>query len=114
MWRLPRTSGYSYPRVAAIWIDVHITWENSINTTRMLPIPVHVHPTYASCGQSPYVATFHESSTELDIVTAPEKKGFQHNPQHVGWPIRGSIPSFSSELTNEAVEKAKHLSTVGY
>jgi hypothetical protein len=23
MWRLPRTSSYSYPRVATIWIDVH-------------------------------------------------------------------------------------------
>jgi hypothetical protein len=32
---------------------------------RLVPIPVHVRPTYASYGQSPYVATFHESSTEL-------------------------------------------------
>jgi hypothetical protein len=29
------------------------------------------------------MATFHESSTELDRVTAPEKKGSRHNPQHV-------------------------------
>jgi hypothetical protein len=30
-----------------------------ITLTRMLPMPVHVCPTYASYGQSPYVATFH-------------------------------------------------------
>jgi hypothetical protein len=47
----------------------------------MLPTPVHVRPAYASCGQSPYVATFHESSTELSRPTAPEKKGSRHNPQ---------------------------------
>jgi hypothetical protein len=55
----------------------------------------------------PYVATFHESVIELDIVTAHEKKGSRHNSQHTDWPIYGSIPSFSSEPTNEAVEKAK-------
>jgi hypothetical protein len=75
--------------------------------TCTLPTPVHVCPVYASYGQSPYVATFHESSTELDRVTAPEKKGSRHNPQHIGWPIRGSILSFSPESTNEVVEKAK-------
>jgi hypothetical protein len=35
----------------------------------------HVRPTYASCEQFPYVATFHESSTELRRPTAPKKKG---------------------------------------
>jgi hypothetical protein len=60
------------------------------------------------------MATFHEPPTELDGVNAPEKKGSQHNPQHVDWPIRGSVPSFSPEPTNEAVEKAKHSSTAGY
>jgi hypothetical protein len=37
MRRLPQTSGYSYPRVTAIQIDVHPTGENPTNTTRMLP-----------------------------------------------------------------------------
>jgi hypothetical protein len=36
--------------------------------------------------------------------TAPEKKGSRHNPQHAGWPIRGSIPSFSPKPTNEVVD----------
>jgi hypothetical protein len=42
--------------------------------TRTLPTPVHVRPTYASCGLSPYMATFRESSTGLDGCTDPEKK----------------------------------------
>jgi hypothetical protein len=33
--------------------------------------------------------------------TAPEKKGSRHNPQHAGWPIRESVPSFSPEPANE-------------
>jgi hypothetical protein len=75
---------YSYPRVAAIQIDVHPTGENPTNTTRTLLTPVHLRPVYASYAQSPYMATFHEMSTELDRVTAPEKKGSRHNPQHAG------------------------------
>jgi hypothetical protein len=35
-----------------------------------------------------------------DLI-APEKKGSRHNPQHTGWPIRRSIPSFSPERANE-------------
>ncbi len=94
-WWLAQTNGYSYPRVMAIWIDVHPTGENPTNTTRTLPTPVHVRPAYASCGQSSYVTTFHKSSTELDRVTAPEKKRSRCDPQHAGWLIRGSPPSFS-------------------
>jgi hypothetical protein len=30
------------------------------------------------------------------------KKGSRHNPQHAGWPIRGSAPSFSPKPANEA------------
>jgi hypothetical protein len=74
MWRLPQTSGYSYPRVAAIEINVHHTGENPTNTTRTLPMPVHVRSVYASCGRSPYVATLRKSSAGLDGCTAPEKK----------------------------------------
>jgi hypothetical protein len=86
-----------------IRINVHPTGENPTNTTRTLPTPVHVRPVYASCGQSSYVATFHELSTELSRLTAPEKKGSRHNPQCVGWPIHGSVPSFSPKPANEAV-----------
>jgi hypothetical protein len=67
-------------RVMAIRIDVHPKGENPINTTRTLPTPVHVHPAYASCEQARHSATFPESPTELDRVTAPKKKGSQHNP----------------------------------
>jgi hypothetical protein len=58
MWWLPQTSGYSYPRVTAIRIDVHPAGENPTNTSRMLPTSVHARPAYAFYGQSPYVTTF--------------------------------------------------------
>jgi hypothetical protein len=54
-------------------------------------------------GRSTYVATFYESSTELNNLTHPEKKGFWHNPQRIGWPIRETVPSFSPEPANEIV-----------
>jgi hypothetical protein len=71
-------------RVTAIRIDVHLVGENPINMTRTLLTPVHICPVDASYGQSPYVATFHESSTELSRATTPKKKVNRHNPQHVG------------------------------
>jgi hypothetical protein len=58
-----------------IQIDVHPAGENPMNMTCTLPTPVHVRPVYSSYRRSPYVATFHESSKELDRVTALEKKG---------------------------------------
>jgi hypothetical protein len=43
------------------------------------------------------------SSTTMDRVTAPKKKGSQHNPQKDGWPIYGSGSSFSPVSDIEAV-----------
>jgi hypothetical protein len=80
---------------------------NLIHTTCMLPASVHVCHTYASCEQSLYFATFHELLTELNRSTAPEKNGSRPNPQHVDSPIYGSIPSFSSTTTIEAVGKSQ-------
>jgi hypothetical protein len=39
----------------------------------------------------------------MDRATALKKKGFQHNPQRVGWPIHKFVPSFSPELAIKAV-----------
>jgi hypothetical protein len=66
MWWLPETSGYSYLRVTAIRIDVHPVGENPTNTTCTLSMPVHIRSAYASCGWSPYMATFHEAPIDLD------------------------------------------------
>jgi hypothetical protein len=49
-----KTSGYSYLRVAMIRI--------------------HVRSSYASYGQSSYMAIFHADPTELDKFTATQKK----------------------------------------
>jgi hypothetical protein len=57
-----------------IQINVHLTEENPTNTTHMLPMPVHIRPVYAFCGWSLYMLIFHESSTELNRVTAHEKR----------------------------------------
>jgi hypothetical protein len=92
-----------YLRVVVIRINVHPAGENPTNTICTLLTPVHVRPAYASYGRSPYMATFHESSTDLSRPTAHEKKGSWHNPQRVGWPIHGSVPSFSPEPANEVV-----------
>jgi hypothetical protein len=75
-WR-PQISSYSYPRVAAIRINVHPVGKNLIHMTCTLPMPIHICHAYASCGQFSYVATFHANSTELDECTAPVKKCFQ-------------------------------------
>jgi hypothetical protein len=75
MRRPPQTSGYSYPRVTAIWINVHPTGENLTNATRTLPTSVHVRPAYAFYGRSPYVAIFHETSTDLDRSHCSWEKG---------------------------------------
>jgi hypothetical protein len=59
---------------------------------------VHVRPAYTSCGQSPYVATFHQSSTELSRPATPEKKGSRHNPQRAADRSVGPYPaSLSSQ-----------------
>jgi hypothetical protein len=53
------------------------------------------------CG--PHIATLREVIKRVEQGHLSRKKGSRHNPQHAGWPIRGSIPSFSPEPTNEAV-----------
>jgi hypothetical protein len=58
-----------------IWIDVHPAGENPTNTTHMLPMPVYVCLAYASCGWSPYLATFHETPTDLDKSHCSRGKG---------------------------------------
>jgi hypothetical protein len=43
--------------------------------TRTFPMLVHVRLAYASCGQSPYVATFHEPLIDLDGFHCSWEKG---------------------------------------
>jgi hypothetical protein len=65
---------YSYPRVTAIWIDVHPVGENLIHMIHTLLVSIHICHTYAFRGQSLYVSTFHADSTKLDRFTTLEKK----------------------------------------
>jgi hypothetical protein len=85
-----------------IRIDVHPVGENLTTTSRTLPALVHVCPAYAFCGQSPYVATFHESSTELSRPTAPEKKGSRHNPQRT---VDRSVGPYPASLSSQPMKQ---------
>jgi hypothetical protein len=70
----------------------------------MLPPPIHVRYTYAFCGWSPYVATFHADPTELDRFTVPQKKCSR---LHLStWLSGPRCLNFSSNITIKAV----HLS----
>jgi hypothetical protein len=64
--------------------------------TRTLPARVHVCHSYASCGQSPYVATFHTDPIELNGYITPEKKCF---PLHLSVRLSGprNMPQFLSQ-----------------
>jgi hypothetical protein len=70
--------------------------------TRTLFTPVHVHLTYASCGRFPYVVTFHESSIELDIVTALQKRA----PDIIhSTPADRSISSYPISLLSQPMKQ---------
>jgi hypothetical protein len=106
MWWPPQISGYSYPRVAAIRIDENPVGENPTNT----PHAFHAQSAYDPIPHVSHVVhiyqPFAQSSTDLNGSTALEKKGSRHNPQHAGWPIHESVPSFSPITANEAVGKS--------
>jgi hypothetical protein len=74
---------------------------NLIHTTCVLPVSVHVHHSYGSYVQSPYVATFCER------IHCSWKKSSPPNPQDTGRPIRGFIPSFSPTISIEVVGKCQ-------
>jgi hypothetical protein len=82
MWRLPWTSGYSYPRVTTIRIDVHPTGKDLINMTQAF----HGRSAY---GHRPYVP-------HVVRVCQPFT-----SPQH-GWTdallLRKSAPDSTSQL----------------
>jgi hypothetical protein len=73
------------------------------------PYAYHAQSAY---GPGPYVShminayqPFLKSSTYLNRYTAPKKKGSRPNPQHAGWPVHGSVPSFPPKTAKEAVGK---------
>jgi hypothetical protein len=54
-----------------IRIDIHSTWENLTNMIHTLFTSVHVCPTYASCGRSPYVAIFYVVVNRFEKIHCP-------------------------------------------
>jgi hypothetical protein len=53
---------------------VHPAGKNLIHTTRTLFVSVHIHHSYASCGQSPYLATFHEVINRVEQIHCSREK----------------------------------------
>jgi hypothetical protein len=102
MRRLPQTSGYSHPRVTVIRIDVHPAGETW--PTRHVCFPrqsTYAQRTLPVSGPRMWQPFVRRRQIWTD-PTAPEKKGSRYNPQHAGWPIHGSVPSFSPEPAIEA------------
>jgi hypothetical protein len=64
--------------------------------TCTLPTSVHVHPSYASCGRSSYVATSRKPPTALDEPYWSREKGLSTQPQP-DWVIRRSATQFLSQ-----------------
>jgi hypothetical protein len=93
--------------------SIYPAGKNSINTTCMLPTPVHVRPTHASYGQSLYVATFRESSTSSDGSYCSRESVLPVQP-----PARLSnswvMVCFSPKLVSGAVGESQHLLTTCY
>jgi hypothetical protein len=84
-------------------IDVHLAGENSTKTICTLPTPVHVCPAYASYGQSPYVVTFYESSTDLDGSHSSREKGLptQSTARQMTDPrVRTQFPSQANQWSS--------------
>jgi hypothetical protein len=70
----------------------------------MLPALVHIRHSYATCGQSSYVATFHANPIELDRFYRSREKG---TPDYILSTLAdqsmGPTPSFSLITAIEVV-----------
>jgi hypothetical protein len=89
-------------RVTAIWIDVHAAGETR-PTRHMHPtLSLHMVPDHMYLTRSMH-SNLSQSHQQQWRAIAPEKKGSWHNPQHVSWPIRRSIPYFSPKTVIEAM-----------
>jgi hypothetical protein len=104
-WRLPRTISYSYPRVAAIRIDVDSAEENRSTQHVRFPRQSRYARHTLSVG-SPSVNG--NLSRVIDRFgrnpLLPRKKWLLTQSIAHHWLICGSVPSFSPKSTNEAVD----------
>jgi hypothetical protein len=64
---------------------------------------VHVWPSTKRISRGPHISTFHVVVNRVEQCHCSWENGFWHNPQHVGWLIHESVPSFSPKPTIKAV-----------
>jgi hypothetical protein len=112
-WQL-RASGYSYPRVTVIQIDIHPAGKTlSIRHVRF-PRTVHVCDKYASCRQSTYVATFCAVINGIGQRHCSREKMFSTpSPSSAEWSM-GPTQFLSSTSQWSRWGKAKYPLTTGY
>jgi hypothetical protein len=77
-WRT-QTSGYSYPRVAAIWINVHPVGEPSQHATR-IPYSVHVWSQTIRISRGQCIATFHVVVNRFEQIQYSLEEGLSTQP----------------------------------
>jgi hypothetical protein len=68
-----------------------------------IPRSVRVWSQIIRISRGQLISTFHKVVNRVKHGHYSREKGSQQNQQHAGWPIHGSIVSFSPEPTNEAV-----------
>jgi hypothetical protein len=68
-----------------------------------IPRSIHVWLQIIRISRDQRITTFRKVINSDGQSHCSWKKASQPNPQHDGWPIRRSIPSFSSKTTIEAV-----------
>jgi hypothetical protein len=66
------------------------------------PVNVAINSRLLACKAEIGEALYYVKPALRVHPTAPENKGSRHNPQHAGWLIHASLPSFSPEPANEA------------
>jgi hypothetical protein len=75
-----------------IQIDVHHVGETRPTRHTHPTLSPRMVPDHTYHTRSMHTNLFAKSSTEMDRDIAPKKNSSWHNPQHVGWPIHGSVP----------------------
>jgi hypothetical protein len=71
------------------------------------PHSVHVWSKTTRISHGPHIATYHTIVNRFEQIHYTEKKGSQHNPQHVDHPIRGFVLRFSPTTANGTVGKSQ-------
>jgi hypothetical protein len=102
MWRLTRTSDYSYPRVTTIWIDVHTTgktWStrHTLSTLDSHMSLDHMYLTWSAYNNLSLVIN------KVRWMHYSREKSVSNSTSKPDWVAHGTHPSFSPNTIIKAV-----------